>query len=324
MNVVDKPLVQFALAVLVALALPLFLKSGILASEILIFAIVVAACNLLLGYTGLLSFGQGIFFGLGTYAAGIGLTRFGLTTPVVLAGATVLGAVVAAGVGWLSIRRQGVYFVMLTLAFSQLFYFLAYTFSSVTGGDNGLLDVPRPTIGVVLNSPWAYYAFVAVCFVVVFGLLIIVAQSTFGRTLLAIRENEARATAIGFPTKLFKTQAFAISGAVTAFGGALHAMLIGVAPLSNIEYHTSEQILIMTIIGGTSSLFGSVLGAGFFLLLADALSGIWPRWLLLLGLCLIVVALFMQRGLWGLVERASALLTGRARAEGSSGGHGHV
>lgn len=323
MNVVDRPWVQFGLAVAVALALPFCLSSGILASEVLIFAIVVAACNLLLGYTGLLSFGQGIFFGLGTYFAGVGLTRYGVAVPVVLVGATVLGAVVAAAVGWLSIRRQGVYFVMLTLAFSQLFYFLAYTFSDLTGGDNGILDVPRPNIGGVLNNPWSYYAFVAVCFVVVFGVLLIVTQSTFGRTLVAIRENEARAAAIGFPTKVFKTQAFAISGAVTAFGGALHAMLIGVAPLSNIEYHTSEQILIMTIIGGTSSLFGSVLGAGFFLLMADALSAIWPRWLLLLGLALIVVALFMQRGLWGLVEKASTAFTGRKTDKGTREG-GHV
>lgn len=323
MNVVDRPWVQFGLAVAVALALPFCLSSGILASEVLIFAIVVAACNLLLGYTGLLSFGQGIFFGLGTYFAGVGLTRYGLAVPVVLVGATVLGAGVAAAVGWLSIRRQGVYFVMLTLAFSQLFYFLAYTFSDLTGGDNGILDVPRPNIGGVLNTPWSYYAFVAVCFVVVFGVLLIVTQSTFGRTLVAIRENEARAAAIGFPTKVFKTQAFAISGAVTAFGGALHAMLIGVAPLSNIEYHTSEQILIMTIIGGTSSLFGSVLGAGFFLLMADALSAIWPRWLLLLGLALIVVALFMQRGLWGLVEKASTAFTGRKADKGTREG-GHV
>lgn len=323
MNVVDRPWVQFSLALAVALALPFCLSSGILASEVLIFAIVVAACNLLLGYTGLLSFGQGIFFGLGTYFAGVGLTRYGLAVPVVLVGATLLGAVVAAAVGWLSIRRQGVYFVMLTLAFSQLFYFLAYTFSDLTGGDNGILDVPRPNIGGVLNNPWSYYAFVAVCFVVVFGVLLIVTQSTFGRTLVAIRENEARAAAIGFPTKVFKTQAFAISGAVTAFGGALHAMLIGVAPLSNIEYHTSEQILIMTIIGGTSSLFGSVLGAGFFLLMADALSAIWPRWLLLLGLALIVVALFMQRGLWGLVEKASTAFTGRKADKGTREG-GHV
>ncbi|MEF9601429.1 branched-chain amino acid ABC transporter permease [Paracoccus sp. PXZ] len=315
MNPLDKPYAQLALALLTVLVLPLFLKSGILATEILIFAMVVAACNLLLGYTGLLSFGQGIFFGIGTYVAGICLTRWQVPVPLVLAGAAVLGAATATLVGWLSIRRQGVYFVMLTLAFSQLFYFVAYTFSGVTGGDNGLLGVPRPSVGgAALNAPWSYYAFVAVCFVAVFAVLVMVTQSTFGRTLLAIRENEGRAAAIGFPTKLFKLEAFAISGAVTAFGGALHAMLIGVAPLSNIEYHTSELILIMTIIGGSSSLFGSVLGAGFYLLLADALSTVWPRWLLLLGLVLVTVALFLQRGLWGLVERGYDLVFRRERA----------
>ena len=304
MHPLDKPAVQFGLAVLTVAVLPLFLTSGILATEILIFAMVVAACNLLLGYTGLLSFGQGIFVGVGTYAAGICLTRWQVPVPLVLAGSAILGAAIATLVGWLSIRRQGVYFVMLTLAFSQLFYFMAYTFSGITGGDNGLLGVPRPSLGgAELNAPWSYYTYVAVCFLAIFAILVMVTQSTFGRTLIAIRENEGRAAAIGFPTRLFKIEAFAISGAVTAFGGALHAMLIGVAPLSNIEHHTSELILIMTIIGGSSSLFGSVLGAGFYLLLADALSAVWPRWLLLLGLVLVAVALFLQRGLWGLVER---------------------
>ena len=315
MGPLDKPIVQFGLVVLVILLLPLIMQSGILATEILIFAMVVAACNLLLGYTGLLSFGQGIFFGIGTYVAGICLTRWSVPVPLVLGGAALLGAVVASFVGWLSIRRQGVYFVMLTLAFSQLFYFLAYTFSGLTGGDNGLLGVPRPSLGgQELNAPWAYYTYVAICFLVIFALLIMVTQSTFGRTLIAIRENEGRAAAIGFPTKLFKIEAFAISGAVTAFGGALHAMLIGVAPLSNIEFHTSELIIIMTIIGGSSSLFGSVLGAGFYLILADTLSSIWPRWLLLLGLVLVATGLFLQRGLWGLVERLYDLATSRRRA----------
>jgi len=220
-------------------------------------------------------------------------------------------------VGWVSIRRQGVYFVMLTLAFSQMFYFLAYTFSGITGGDNGLLDIPRPRLaGTVLSDPWTYYAFVAVLFLALFAALQRVALSTFGRTLLAIRDNEGRAGAIGYPVRAFKVAAFAISGAVTAFAGALHAMLIGVAPLSNIDYHTSETLLIMTIIGGAANLFASLLGAGAYLLAADALSAIWPRWLLLLGLLLIVITLFLQRGLWGLIEHAVALVTRAPPPEG--------
>lgn len=304
MLLINRPLVQFGLALLTVLALPLFLRSGILASEVLIYALIAAACNLLLGYTGLLSFGQGIFFGLGSYVAGIFLTRYGVPVWLVLIMATLLGAAVATLVGWLSIRRQGVYFVMLTLAFSQLFYFLAYTFSDLTGGDNGLMDVPRPDLGAgPMNDAWSFYIFVSVSFLVLFAVMLQATQSTFGRTLIAVRDNEERAAAIGFPVKAFKTAAFAISGAVTAYGGALKAMLIGVAPLANIEHHTSEMILIMTIIGGSTSLFASVIGAAAYMILADVLSQIWPRWLLLLGLALVCIALFLQKGLWGLIEK---------------------
>jgi branched-chain amino acid transport system permease protein len=195
---------------------------------------------------------------------------------------------------------------MLTLAFAQLFYFLAYTTPNLTGGDNGLLGIPRPavTLGghtlVPLASPWQYYGFVAALFLAVFWLMLRVSQSMLGRTLLAIRDNEARAAAVGYDVRRFKLLAFVISGAVTALAGALHAMMTGVAPLSNIDYHTSEMILVMTVIGGTGNLFASVLGAAFYVLVADWLSTLWPRWLLLLGLVLIAVSLFMQRGLWGL------------------------
>ncbi len=312
--------VHFGLAALVAALLPLLMTSATLATEVLVFAMAAAALNLLLGYTGLLSFGQGIFFGLGSYALGLTLLHTQLPLPVALGLAVALGALVAALVGWLSIRRQGVYFVMLTLAFAQLFYFLAYTFAGVTGGDNGLLNIPRAALGpLVLTEPWTFYGFVAALFLLAFAGLQRVASSTFGRTLLAIRDNEERARAIGFPVRIFKIAAFTISGGVTGLAGALHALLIGVAPLSNIEYHTSENLLIMTIIGGTGNLFASVLGAGFFVLVSDALSAIWPRWLLLLGALLITLALFMQQGLWGLIERAVATARGRRSVTTAAG-----
>jgi branched-chain amino acid transport system permease protein len=110
-------------------------------------------------------------------------------------------------------------------------------------------------------------------------------RSVFGRTLLAVRDNEERAAAVGYDLRLLKLQAFVISGAVTGLAGALHAMMTGIAPLSNAEYHTSEMILVMTVIGGTGNLFASVLGAAFYVLLGDWLSTLWPRWLLLLGWC---------------------------------------
>ncbi|MDP9932261.1 branched-chain amino acid ABC transporter permease [Variovorax paradoxus] len=293
--------ITFLLALIVALGLPLVLRSGSLASEVLIYALAALGCNLLQGYTGLLSFGQGIFFGLGSYTIAILLTRLQLPMPLALLAAVAMGALGAAVVGWVAIRQRGTYFVMLTLAFAQMFYFVAYTASGLTGGDNGLLDVPRPAF---MDTPWKYYAFVAVMFLIAFGLLLRVTDSVFGRTLLAIRDNEDRAAAVGYNLKRFKLLAFVISGAVTGLAGGLHAMMTGIAPLSNAEYHTSEMILVITVIGGTGNLFASVLGSAFYVLLADWLSTLWPRWLLLLGLLLIGVSIGMQRGLWGLGERA--------------------
>ena len=298
------------LAATVALLLPATLSSGTLATEVLVYSLAVLGCNLLLGYTGLLSFGQGIFFGMGSYAVGILMTRSGLPLPAAVLASMATGALVAAAVGWFAIRQRGTYFVMLTLAFAQLFYFLAYSLPQWTGGDNGLLDIPRPPLSLFglaefpLDTPWRFYALVAVCFLAVFWLLERVTASVFGRTLLAIRENEARARAIGYDTNLFKLAAFALSGAVTGLAGAFHALMTGIAPLSNIEYHASEMILVMTVIGGTGNLFASVLGAAFYVLAADWLSTLWPRWLMLLGFLLVAVSLYMHQGLWGLLQRA--------------------
>jgi len=309
------------LAAAVALLLPATLSSGTLATEVLVYSLAVLGCNLLLGYTGLLSFGQGIFFGMGSYAVGILMTRSGLPLPAAVLASMATGALVAAAVGWFAIRQRGTYFVMLTLAFAQLFYFLAYSLPQWTGGDNGLLDIPRPPLSLFglaelpLDTPWRFYALVAVCFLAVFWLLERVTASVFGRTLLAIRENEARARAVGYDTRLFKLAAFALSGAVTALAGAFHALMTGIAPLSNIEYHASEMILVMTVIGGTGNLFASVLGAAFYVLASDWLSTLWPRWLMLLGLLLVAVSLYMHQGLWGLVQRGWRLaVRGRAGA----------
>ena len=302
------------LALAIVLAMPLFMQSGSLASEVLIYALAAMGCNLLLGYTGLLSFGQGIFFGLGSYTIALLLTRWPLPMPLALAAAVAMGALGAALVGWVAIRQRGTYFVMLTLAFAQMFYFLAYSFPGLTGGDNGLMDIPRPSIAMAgitlwpLTSPWQYYGFVAAIFLMAFWLLQKASNSIFGRTLLAVRDNEERAGAIGYNLRLLKLQAFVISGAVTGLAGALHAMMTGIAPLANAEYHTSEMILVMTVIGGTGNLLASLLGSAFYLLMGDWLSTLWPRWLLLLGVVLMIVSLGMQRGLWGLGETLWALV----------------
>ncbi|GAB3442330.1 branched-chain amino acid ABC transporter permease [Insolitispirillum peregrinum] len=293
------------LAVAAVVLMPVILPSPTLATEILIFALAALASNLLLGYTGLLSFGQGVFFGAGSYCSALVMIHwhFGLF-PALLVG-ILAGALTAFVIGALAIRRTGIYFVMLTLSFSQMAYFVAYTMSSVTGGDNGLLNVPRPPVSVLgfellsLASPLVFYGFVALLFLAVFVAARRVIHSPFGSTLVAIRENENRASAVGYDTRQFKVLAFVLSGAITGLAGALYALLLNFVPLSNIELATSEHILIMTIIGGTGSLLGSLLGAGSIVLLGDVLSALWPRWPMLLGLALIAVVMFLRGGLWG-------------------------
>ncbi|MBB5217480.1 branched-chain amino acid ABC transporter permease [Parapusillimonas granuli] len=293
------------MAVASVLILPVALASGSLASEVLIFALAALGCNLLLGYAGLLSFGQGIFFGIGSYTLGILLTRTGLPMAFVLVLAIAMGAAVAGLVGWLAIRQKGVYFVMLTLALTQMFYFLAYSTPELTGGDNGLLDIPMPPLTVLgytvlpNKTAWEYYSFVAILFLLAYWSLQRVVDSIFGRTLLAIRDNPARATALGYNIIHFKMVAFMLSGAITALAGALYAMMTGIAPLTSINYHMSEVILLVTVLGGTGKLIASVLGAAFYVIVSDWLSHLWPRWLLLFGLLLMAVSLYMQGGLWG-------------------------
>ncbi|MDS1139506.1 branched-chain amino acid ABC transporter permease [Pusillimonas sp. SM2304] len=312
------------MALAAVLLLPVFLESGSLASEVLIFALAALGCNLLLGYAGLLSFGQGIFFGVGSYALGILLTRTGLPMPLVLLAAIALGAIVAGMVGWLAIRQKGVYFVMLTLALTQMFYFIAYSTPEWTGGDNGLLDIPSLPLsifGYVLlpnKTAWQYYSFVALLFMVVYWALQRVVDSIFGRTLLAIRDNPARATALGYNIMHFKLTAFMISGGVTALAGALYAMMTGIAPLTSINYHMSEVILLVTVLGGTGSLIASLLGAAFYVIVSDWLSHLWPRWLLLFGLLLMAVSLYMQGGLWGALKLLSGRFGSASRKTGKN------
>ncbi|TAM84041.1 MAG: branched-chain amino acid ABC transporter permease [Candidimonas sp.] len=292
-------------AVAVVLALPLGLGSGSLATEVLIFAMAALGCNLLLGYAGLLSFGQGIFFGMGSYTLGILLTQTSLPMPLVLVLVVVVGAATAALVGWLAIRQTGIYFVMLTFALAEMFYFIAYSVPSLTGGDNGLLNVPKPPLalfGATLlpnKTPWEYYTFVAILFLIVFWFMRRVTNSIFGRTLLAMRDNPERASALGYDTNRLKLVAFMISGAVTALAGSLYPMMTGIAPLTSIDFFMSELILLITVLGGPGSLVASVIGAAFYVIASDWLSSLWPRWLLIFGLLLMIISLYMRGGIWG-------------------------
>src|SRR5256886_3427565 len=216
------------LTVLAAVVLlPVFVRYAI-ATEIWIFAIFGLGLNLLMGYTGLLSFGQATFFGTAAYAVGYLLNQYAINVVLALAIGVAVGAVSAALVGYLCVQRSGLYFIMLTFALNQMFYFTAYQWTTVTGGEDGMPGVPRPSaLGLDIHPPLAYYAAVALLFLLSLWIMKRIVESPLGKILQAIRENELRAEALGYNVPRMKLAAFVVGGALSGLGGALYAMLFG-------------------------------------------------------------------------------------------------
>ncbi|WP_038207103.1 branched-chain amino acid ABC transporter permease [Xenophilus azovorans] len=290
----------FAISGGLVVLLPFLVGSQSVSIEILVLALAVLGSNLLLGYTGLMSFAQGGFFGIGAYVAGLLRVHLDAGIALTLLLPTIAGALAAILVGLVAIRRHGIYFVMLTLAFAQLIYFLVFAFPGLTGGENGLQGVARPSVvGFSISSNLSLYILVATLFVVVMCILTHITRSPFGKVLVAIRENEKRAVASGYDARLFKIAAFGISGALAGLAGALQALFLGLASISNVEILMSQEILMMSIIGGAHSLYGAFVGAAFFTIVSNVLSAWWPRWLLILGVLLIALVLYLPGGLAG-------------------------
>jgi branched-chain amino acid transport system permease protein len=286
----------FILVLAAILLLPLVVRPAI-ASEIWIFAIFGLGLNLLLGYTGLLSFGQSTFFGSAAYVAGWLLKHYAINVFFALGIGVGVGALSALVVGYLCVQRSGLYFIMLTFALNQLFYFIAYQWTSVTGGEDGMPGVPRPEfLGVDFKNPLNYYAFVSVIFLLSLFLMKRIVESPLGKILVAIRENEVRAGAVGYNVPRLKLLAFVIGGAFSGAAGVLYAMLFGIVPLESIGFVTSGNVVFATLIGGSGSLYGPIIGSFVFIWLSESVSTLWARWPLLLGLAFVVVVMFFRGG----------------------------
>ena len=297
------------LLILVAIcALPLIVRPAI-ASEIWIFAIFGLGLNLLLGYTGLLSFGQSTFFGSAAYVAGWLLKHYAIGLPAAMAIGIGIGALSALLVGYLCVQRSGLYFIMLTFALNQLFYFTAYQWTSVTGGEDGMPGIPRPALfGVDLQDPTRYYLLVSALFVLALWVMKRIVESPLGKILQAIRENEVRADAVGYNAPRFKLAAFVIGGAFSGAAGVLYAMLFGIVPLEAIGFVFSGNVVFATLIGGSGSLYGPIIGSFVFIWLSESMSVVWARWPLLLGVAFVVVVLFFRGGVveaWSRIWRFS-------------------
>jgi len=287
-----------------------------LATKAAIFAIAGVGLNFALGFGGLVSFGHAVFFGLGGYAMGILAFHAQTYTPilewpfaingtrsmpVIWGVAIVVSAVVAVGIGALSLRTNGVYFIMITLAFAQMFYYFAISWPTYGGEDGLSIYVRNEFPGLNTMDPIQYFA---ICFTLLLLVLFFVhraAHSSFGLMLRAARQNEERVQAVGHtPFRLYLT-AFVISGAITGLAGALFADLNRFVSPTLLSWHTSGEIMIFVILGGVGRVFGPVAGAALFILLEYVLGGLSECWHIYLGAILLGFVLFARGGLYGLI-----------------------
>jgi branched-chain amino acid transport system permease protein len=309
---------------LLALIVVPFVIYPVFVMKVLCFALFACAFNLLLGYTGLLSFGHAAFLGSSAYVAGH-LIKVWQTTPEIgLVAGTLTGALLGAVFGWLAIRRQGIYFAMITLALAQMVFFVALQ-AKFTGGEDGLQSVPRGKLfGVVdlSNDLTMYYVALAIV-VAAFLLIARTVHSPFGQVLKGIKENEPRALSLGYDVSRFKLLAFVISAAISGLAGSLKTLVLGFASLSDVHWSASGQVILMTLVGGLGTLSGPLVGSAVVVLLenkigdfgafmARATSVDWFNTLgesvaMVTGLIFVVCVLAFRRGIMGeiiaLIER---------------------
>ncbi|GAC1564352.1 MAG: branched-chain amino acid ABC transporter permease [Vulcanimicrobiaceae bacterium] len=300
-------------AVLLALGLVFPLVPGVyvvFAIDVLCFALVAVAFDMLLGFTGLLSFGHALFWGGGGYVATIAIAHGIGSFPVAILCGVAYAALVSLVVGALAVRRSGIFFAMITLAIGQIQYFLAFQLVDLTGGENGLNIATRGSLlGLRLDNDYAYYYLVLAVVVVATALAVRIVTSPFGAVLAAMRENENRAKSIGYDTDRFKLAAFVMSGTLAGLAGALFSLGNRLAGLDGVDWHTSGAIVIMTILGGIGTIYGPIVGAAVYQSLDFFVSktAIGDKTNIVMGLVFAIVILVARRGIVGeILHRAFA------------------
>jgi branched-chain amino acid transport system permease protein len=305
--------VGYALLAVVALAVPFIGLYPVLVMKILCLAIFACAFNLLFGFTGLLSFGHAAFFGSAAYIAGWTIRSWGLTPELGLLSGTMFAAALGLLVGAIAIRRQGIYFAMITLALAQMVYFVCLQ-APFTHGEDGLQGIPRGRLlGLIpLDSDVAMYYTVLAVFGAAFLLIWRVVHSPFGQILKAIRENEARATSLGYAVDRYKLLAFVLSAALAGLAGSLKALVLGFASLSDVHWQSSGEVILMTLLGGLATFLGPVVGAGVVIALQDTLADRAGSWVtVIIGGIFVLCVLLFRRGIVG--EYVAFRERGRAR-----------
>lgn len=272
----------------------------IVLTECLIYAMAAASLDLLIGYTGLASLGHAAFFAVGAYTTALLTTRSRASFAVALAASILLAAVTSAAVGVLVLRASGIYFMMITLSVSMCAWGLAYRWVSLTGGDTGIVSIPRPRLGFVTGGLEFYYA-TLVLFSVCLTLYLLLVWSPFGKTLVGIRDSESRMRVLGFNVWLHKYLALVIAGAFAGLAGSLYAYYNGFVGPNTVDLAHSMQFVLMVIVGGPGTLVGPVIGAFIVTLLEKAVSVFTERWVMVLAAVYVVTALWAPRGLLGVL-----------------------
>lgn len=298
-----KRLTRITYLAILALALvaPLIGLYPVFVMKLLCFALFACAFNLLLGFTGLLSFGHAAFFGSAAYVTGWLIKAQGWTPELgVIAGAVAAG-LIGLVVGAVAIRRQGIYFAMITLAIAQMVYFVCLQ-APFTGGEDGLQGVPRGSLfGLLpLQSDIALYYFVVAVFVLSFLFIARIVSSPFGQVLKMIRENEARAISLGYQVDRYKLLAFVLSAALAGLAGSLKTLVMGFATLSDVHWSTSGEVILMTLLGGVGTFFGPVFGAGIVISLQNLLADKVGSWVtVIIGVIFVLCVLAFRKGVVG-------------------------
>jgi len=289
---------------LLALAAPVLGLYPVFLMKVLCFAMFACAFNLLLGYTNMLSFGHAAYFGSSAYITGWLVTVHGWgTIPGLLAGVA-FALLLSLTIGAIAVRRQGIYFAMITLALSQLVFFVCLQ-AEFTGGENGLQSIPRGSVfGMIdLSRDATMYYFVLAVFAAVYALIRRIVHSPFGQVLKAIRDNEARAISLGYEVDRYKLGAFVLSGGLAGLAGSLKALVLGFATLSDVSQGTSGEVILMTLLGGSGTSLGPVVGASIVVTLQEYLSDAVGAWVsVIIGAVFVVCVMVFRRGFVGEIQ----------------------
>ena len=274
-------------------------------TQMLIFGVMAMSLDILMGYTGVTSFGHAAYFSTGAYVVALLSTRYDVGFLGCVSAAILAAIIVALVFGLLLAHASGVYFLMISLALGMVIWGLAYRWVSVTGGDNGIAGVFRPELGlpVSLDDPLVFYYGVLIVFLISFAVLWIFTRSPFGQSLQGIRESESRMRSLGYNTWLHKYLAYVVAGAFGGVAGIMWAYYNGYVSPTEAELNTSTEALLMVILGGPGTLVGPAIGAGILVFLKNFLSAYTHRWLMIIGAMYILLILYFPGGLAELVQR---------------------